>query len=169
MGVDMASFVEVKEKGTWTLFQERLFKRNQYEIDISAGAEIQPFRSRNYAFFGWLADIRNYSAVAPLDKPRGLPKNLSAALLDKYNGRAYELSFTNFSLTELLGVDYDNIVEDRRAMIDGNGAATIEAGKGEMMPLKDFLGEDIMESLEILKSRFSGYNLDDVRVIFVFC
>ncbi len=169
MGVDMASFVEVKEKGKWTLFQEYLFKRDQYEMDISAGAEIQPFRNRNYAFFGWLADITNYSAIAPLDKPRGLPKNLSTELLDKYSERAYELSYTYFTLTELLEVDYDNIVEDRRAMIDGNGAATIEAGKGKKMLLKDFLGEDIMESLEILKNRFSGCNLNDVRIIFVFC
>lgn len=168
MGVDMSSYVEVREKGAWTLLQEHLFKRNEYEKDDDASIEMQPFRNRNYAFFGWLAGIRNYSAVVPLDTPRGLPNNLSAELFDKYDYRSYELSFTHFTLAELLSIDYDSIVEDRRAMIDGNGAATVEAGKGEMMPLKDFLSESVMEPLEILKNRFSGHNLDDVRVIFVF-
>lgn len=169
MGVDMTSFIEVKEKGAWTLFQEHLFKRSEYEEDDNASIELHPFRNRNYSFFGWLADIRNYSAVAPLDKPRGLPKNLSTALMDKYEDRAYELSFTHFTLAELLSIDYDSIVEDRRAMIDGDGGATVDAGKGEMMPLKDFLSESVMEPLEIMKNRFSEYSLDDVRVIFVFC
>lgn len=168
MGVDMSSYVEVKEKGAWTLFQERLFKRDEYEAEQDAEIEAQPFRCRNYAFFGWLSGIRNYSAVVPLDEPRGLPKNLSAELLDKYDGRAHELSFTYFTLAELLNIDYDSIVEDRRAMIDGNGAATVDAGQGEMMPLRDFLSDSVMEPLEIMKNRFSEYNPDDVRVIFVF-
>lgn len=169
MGVDITSYIEVKEKGEWVLFREPLFKKGKNEQFDSLSTEKSPFINRNYSFFGWLADIKNYSAVTPLDEPRGLPKDLSPELMGEYEVHcAYLKTFTYFTLAELFSVDYDSIVEDRRALIDGNGGCTAEAGEGKMMTLRDFLGKDVMRRLKIMKKRFSGYNLDDVRVIFEF-
>lgn len=35
------------------------------------------YNDRNYSLFAALADVRNYDNITPLDKPRGLPKDVS--------------------------------------------------------------------------------------------
>lgn len=52
MGTDIHTWVQVKENAGW------------------ADAGLVVFGDRNYALFGWLADIRNYSGVIPISEPR---------------------------------------------------------------------------------------------------
>lgn len=68
MGCDIHSHVESQnENGSW----ERVIWEQQEEFDAG------PFDWRSYGLFGFLADVRNYSAVPPLADQRGLPEDVS--------------------------------------------------------------------------------------------
>ena len=51
----------------------------------------------------------------------------------------------------MLNYDYDQIVEDRRCTINGNGGSTCEVGMGKFQTLREFLGEGYFEELERAK------------------
>jgi hypothetical protein len=57
MGADIHTFVEVKSKGKWILFD-------------------QPNVDRNYALFGRMAGVRD-EEQKPIVDPKGLPKDMS--------------------------------------------------------------------------------------------
>lgn len=108
----------------------------------------------NYALFGWLANVRNYSAVIPLDVPRGLPSDFA------YDGTCYdrvgEHDFSWFTIDELLAVNFDQIVENRRTTginSDGfrDGSMTSAPGDGRLMPLREFLGTSFLDDLKRAK------------------
>lgn len=42
------------------------------------GLDVEAFEEQNYRFFGWLADVCNYSGVTPLAADRGFPTDASA-------------------------------------------------------------------------------------------
>jgi len=46
-------------------------------------ADIRPFNWRNYGLFGWLADVRNYSAIKPIADGRGVPEDASATVHER--------------------------------------------------------------------------------------
>lgn len=124
------------------------------------------FHWRNYGVFGWLADVRNYSGLTPLSQPRGLPADLDATE-DEMTDDLNLHSVSWLSLHELLSVDYDQIIEDRRctgmnARGYMDGGMTCEPGKGEKMPLREFLGVNYFESLELLKAAGAD------RIVFAF-
>ena len=100
--------------------------------------DLHPFEDgRSYALFGWLAGVRNYSAVTPLSKPRGLPPDTVAPremFEDYYHSASY------VTLDELLRFDYSQMMEDRRVTINGNGGCTAEPGGGVRMTYAVFLG-----------------------------
>ncbi len=58
MGCDIHAFYEIKVDDEWIGYGEADF-------------------GQNYYFFARLADVRNYEAIAPIDKPRGLPNDVS--------------------------------------------------------------------------------------------
>lgn len=119
---------------------------------------VTPFKGHcSYGLFGFLAGVRNYSAVTPISQPRGLPEGVDPPSED-YDGPLDEwLGEHDYSwllLSELLGVNYDQIVEDRRfsGVIDGmiSGAHTVPAGNGVRMTLRAFLGEGYFAELDRL-------------------
>jgi len=131
-------------------------------------AGVEPFQYRNYGLFGFLADVRNYSHVTPLDKPRGLPSELSLDTkwgADKWEGDGHSYSW--FSLSELLTHDYDKVFWDRRITRGNDGAALAKEGEGENVTLRKFLGEDYFRSLQIMLAAGDG-DANKVRVIFWF-
>lgn len=136
MGCDIHSTAEKKINGKWTLIEG-----------------LEPFDWRSYGMYGFLADVRNYSAVPPLSHPRGIPDDAVHANDPwKYGDHSYSW----LSVEELTTFDYDEPVEDRRYMgMDPrgfmNGALTAEPGKGEMTTWREFLGESFFEDLESLK------------------
>jgi hypothetical protein len=134
MGCDIHSIAEKRVNGKW----EQL--------------PFAPFDWRGYGMFGFLADVRNYSAVPPISKPRGLPDDFTREEDDDLGDH----SFSWLSVEELLAFDYDAVVEDRRyTRQEGpnyfNGGATAEPGQGKMMTWREFLGEGFFGDLEKLK------------------
>jgi hypothetical protein len=122
-----------------------------------------PLDNRAYAIFGFLADVRNYSEVTPISEPRGWPTDFRYSRDDKlveskdwysddddYMFDEYH-SQTWLSIAELLSYDYDQIIEDRRVTIDGNGGCTCDPGAGKMESLKEFLGAGFFNDLETLR------------------
>lgn len=132
MGADIVIFAERREGGHWV----RVLGREQFD-------------SRSYAIFGWLAGVRNYSAVGPLTPPRGLPSDLSPEVADaaaQFRDEAHGHGW--LSVAELQAVNYEQAVEDRR----GKNGTTLPAGEGRRVTLREFLGPCFFEYLNALKS-----------------
>jgi hypothetical protein len=146
MGCDIHSFVEIKKEGKWQRSFDKVFKGWNDEL-ISA-----PFDWRSYGMFAFLANVRNYSHVPPLSKPKGLPED--SEWLNSPHEYAYEVNpmsgevipyterETNrrhiseydyhrhsfLTLKELTDFDYSQTFEDRRTsrttIIAGGGTVT---------------------------------------------
>lgn len=102
---------------------------------------LKPFDWRQYGMFGFLADVRNYSAIPPISPARGLP--------DDADKRGYlgDHSYSWLSVSELSSFDYDRPIEDRRVMRNGNGGTTAEPGGGRMTTYREFLGKAFFDDL----------------------
>jgi hypothetical protein len=143
MGADIHSHVELKdESGIWRVAE--------WESDDKWAAG--PFDWRSYSLFGWLADVRNYSAVTPLDQPRGLPDDVNTGLRTEFDDFGDGHSASWFTVDELLAFDYDQQFEDRRVTRNGNGGVTAEPGEGEMTTYREFLGPAFFVDLDRLRA-----------------
>lgn len=147
------------------MFPADEFERRYFNTDFMS----QPFRIRNYGLFGFLAGVRNYSAIPPLSAPRGLPADMSDDLRHEYDEEGHSASW--LSLDELLKFDYSQPVEDRRytkqiGPNSWNGGATAAPGQGEMTTYKEFLPEQYFQSLDVLKGLVSDPR--DARIVFWF-
>ena len=142
MGCDIHSYAEKRNAdGKWEIVPK-----------------LNPFNSQSYETFGFLAGVRNYSAITPIAQPRGLPDDLSAGVSAEYDiwdGDAHTMSWLN--VDELAAFDYDAICEDRRATRQVvpnfyHGGCTCEAGEGKTQTYREFLGhwflDDIQELLD---------------------
>lgn len=136
MGCDIHTYVEtLSADGTWSLRGQELFTWRQYGV------------------FGWLADVRNYSAVPPLAQPRGLPPDVSgdvAAEWEEWVPDGHTPSW--FTAGELLAFDYDATFEDRRVVRGSDHGATAEPGGGTVTTYRDFLGPHWFSDLEYLRA-----------------
>lgn len=142
MGCDIHSHAERRgADGTWKLVQG-----------------VHPFSDRSYEIFGFLAGVRNYSAVTPIVQPRGFPKDACTQVVREFKsweGDAHTPSW--ITLQELLGYDYEQTMEDRRCtrQLGPNhftGAATCAPGEGEKQTVRQFLGPAFFQDLAKLQS-----------------
>lgn len=135
MGCDIHSYAEKRNSdGNWEMI-----------------AGLNPFSSRSYGTFGFLADVRNYSALKPIAERRGLPSEISAGVAENYevwDGAAHSASW--LSVRELSDFDYDAICEDRRCIRGSNGGATCELGEGEQQTYREFLGHQFLDDVQEL-------------------
>ena len=163
MGCDLHSHVEVKTaQGGWREVP-RLIEWGQYD-------ETGPFQHRTYGVFGFLAGVRNYSAVKPICEPRGFPDDASEDVRADYYGWGGAHTPSWLLVSELLAVDYGSKVNDRRvtrqvAPRSFDGGCTGSPEEGEIKTLRDFLGVGFMADLDrlaVLESE--GIN----RVVFWF-
>lgn len=112
-----------------------------------------PFDWRSYGMFGFLAGVRNYSAVPPISEPRGIPDDYDRGRIDEFDGCSLgDHSFSWLTVAELLAFNYDQPMEDRRVarQIGPNmwsGGETAEPGGGEMTTYRKFLGEAFFHDL----------------------
>jgi hypothetical protein len=118
---------------------------------------LEPFGDRSYGTFGWLADVRNYSAIPPIAEQRGFPGDASPEVAEDYDawgGDAHSPSW--LTVAELLSFDYEAVCEDRRTtkQLGPNfwtGAATCEEGEGARQTYREFLGARFFEDLRALQ------------------
>lgn len=103
---------------------------------------LEPFENRSYGTFGFLADVRNYSAVPPIAPRKGFPDDASAAVKEEYESWGMDAHSASWlSLQELLAFNYDAEMEDRR-----------EPGQGKKQTFREFLGPYFFEDIEKLKA-----------------
>lgn len=141
MGCDIHTYCERKNaKGEW---------------EYVAG--VTPFDWRSYGVFGWLAGVRNYSAITPISDQRGMPEDVSEDVLGEYERWGDDAHSASWlSLNELLSVDYSKEIEDRRYSdrIGENawsGGLTADPGEGIKMTLREFLHEGYFEDLDQMR------------------
>lgn len=169
MGCDIDAWVEAKRGGRWTK-SGPVFPLSEWETKYYAdrpGYRRHIWDERNYAMFGVLADVRNYSAVPPLDEPRGWPEDSPADRDDEY-WDCHSASY--YTLKELLDFDWSTPCEDRRVTVGGDGGCTCPPGAGQMTTYAEHCGERFMGDLKLLAewARAEGLPPEDVRVVFAF-
>ncbi len=112
---------------------------------------VVPFDWRCYGMYGFLAGVRNYSAVPPIAMPRGLPGDVSREVHEALD-MDYSIHSTSWlTISELVAFDYSAEMEDRRVTRGNNGACTCDPGEGERMTFREFLGGSFFKDLERLK------------------
>lgn len=120
---------------------------------------LHPFSAwPSYRLFGFLANVRNYSAVEPISRPRGLPPGIelpSSGFDGPDEDWLGEDDHSWLLLSELQAIDFDRIVEDRRTtgIVNGlrRGNLTAPVGEGVKMTLREFLGVEFFEELDRLE------------------
>lgn len=141
MGCDIHAHAEKREDGKWV------------RMTILPEA----FDNRSYGVFGFIADVRNYSAVPPIAAPRGFPDDASGHVREDYKGWGGDAHTPSWlTLDELLSFDYSKPMENRRytqqvAPNAFNGGATAEPGAGKMTTFREFLGPWFEQGLQELK------------------
>lgn len=74
MGCYIRTFVEVRERGKWNIFEEDHFTLSEYDrVRLKKDKGESPFDCQDYDMFGFLADVRNRANCFPISKPKGLP------------------------------------------------------------------------------------------------
>lgn len=145
MGCDIHVHAERKEGDRWVHVEVPLLDCGHYKDEIFGG--------RQYGKFGFMAGVRNYSAITPLSEPRGVPDDASDETRSDYESWDMDAHSASWlSLQEMEAVNYEQSVEDRRCMRNGNGGSTCDPGEGEQMTLRQFLEtSDYFESLKAAK------------------
>ena len=156
MGCDIHPVIEVRKDGKWTIYTA--LRDTEYDKYREAGeklpVETKLFNHRNYAFFSWLCDVRNYSDVKPMFPNRGYPRDASEEAKDYYErwaGNAHSPGW--ITLKELLDVDFEQLVEDRRytrqvAPNFFSGGATCKPGEGQQKTLRNLIGEWVLKDIQ---------------------
>lgn len=158
MGCDIHMHAEKRVDGKWVK-AERVIPKNKYG---------DPLENRSYGYFGWLADVRNYSEIPPIAQPRGVPDDMAPetkASFESWDSDAHSASW--LTVDEILAVDFEQIIEDRRVTRQTgpnswSGGCTAEPGEGKKETLREFLGEYTINAL--LKLRDEGVE----RIVFWF-
>lgn len=122
------------------LFAEKRVSFRKWET-VDAG---EALRHRSYSVFAFLAGVRNYSAIIPISKPRGLPMNVGREIANEHESLGIDAHTASWlPIKKLLDFDYSAICEDRRMH-----GMTLE--KGVFQSYRDFLGEWFFKDLEQL-------------------
>lgn len=98
------------------------------------------YSNRNYALFGWLANVRNYAGIPNIGEFGGVK-------LDPHFKDEYLIDACSVVPCRILRTfDYDQSVENRRVTVQTgprswNGGATCKPGDGEMTTYRDLFDE----------------------------
>lgn len=147
MGCDIHSVAERRADGKWEAIKG-----------------FAPFDWRSYGMFGFLANVRNYSAIPCISEPRGLPDD--SPFSEDHSDCDYH-SGSWLSVDELSAFDYEQEIEDRRVTRQvapnmWSGAVTAEPGEGAKTTFREFLGEGFFDDLQKLK------DIGAERIVFCF-
>lgn len=126
----------------------------------------EPFGDRNYSAFGFLAGVRNYSAVPSIAEPRGIPEDVSTSVAASFEDWGVDAHTPSWlTARELAEFDYEQSMNDRRITRNGNGGFTGTPDEGTVMTYREFLGAGFIDDVETLGALGEG---DRVRVVFWF-
>ena len=171
MGVDIHSLVEVKTNGKWVIVKHAIFD------DYGDIETAEFFEKRNYAVFGFLADVRNYSCCQPICEPKGFPDDseyLNSSIYGSdrniINDLQEDSSYHSrgwLTLKELLDFDYEQKFWNKRPVFPNqwNNQFLVNEGEGQPITYRKHLGEGFFKDIEVLKTLG---NPEDVRIIFWF-
>lgn len=125
MGTDIHLYIETLQNGEWKhLNWEKQYETGEYysdgtpRLDYRQIFESPLWVSRNYNLFSVLADVRNGTGFAgvptsngfrPIDKPRGLPSDVSVEIGSQYS-EDWAHDATWLMLREVVEYDYDQTV-----------------------------------------------------------
>jgi hypothetical protein len=138
MGVSVIAFSERFEGGRWVLHE----------------SGVMNWHVSNYSAF--LAGVRNYSAVTPIAKPRGIPSDACREVMDEFRAEGKDAVVPSWlSIAELEAFDYGQSFEDRRVAgraLAGymDHAVTCAPGEGTITTFRAFLGPEFFEELDRL-------------------
>ncbi len=106
---------------------ERKTKDGKYiRVELDDPRNVIP---QSYSVYGWLANVRNYSAVTPIiPERRGIPKDTCPHVIEEHYNNQYAECASYLMVEELLYFDYTQYCEDRRCTINGNGHCTCAPG-----------------------------------------
>lgn len=147
MGCDIHTAVQVRKNGIWE------------DVDLRV------FDGRHYGLFAFLANVRNYSAITPLDDPRGVPDDFDSEAYREWGCDAHSASW--FSGAELGAIDFNQVIEDRRVTRQTapncfDGSCTCSPGNGNQMRLYEFLGAKYVNDIQAIAA------IGDSRLVFWF-
>lgn len=171
MGCDIHAYAEYRDQdGDWRKVGDVFPVEDWYREHFGKDKSDAAFDWRHYGMYGFLADVRNYSAVPSLASPRGLPDDVSAevrAEADDWGVDGHSHSW--FSVKELTAFDYDQPIEDRRVTREispgyRDGGCTAEPGGGEVTTWRQFLPSIYFRDLDLL----AAIEAPEVRVVFWF-
>lgn len=162
MGCDIHSIVQVKDSdGKWNTVYKLFPQPYIYSPkDDRLGSE--PFDTRHYGMFGFLADVRNYSNVPCIRERRGLPEDIKYSLFEDSSGYVWydvdkyylgDHSFSWLLLSELINFDYNETFCDATENF-------AEVSFKEFLPNRYFRDIEIMKKLDP--------NPDNIRVVLGF-
>lgn len=132
---------------------------------------VHPFGWRSYSVFAFLAGVKNYSAIIPIDAPRGFPKDCSPEIQRERAEFGYAYADSWLTVAELVDFDYSRSFEDRRVVRQisphtYDHGATCEPGRGRITTFKEFLGPLFFEELDRLNGNACFQKPD--RIVFWF-
>lgn len=167
MSTYITSFAEVKRNGIWKkvgrIFPDRFFR----EVKLTD----HPFGNQNYAAFGFLANVRNYSRCDTINSHYGIPEDASPEIKLSYQAsEEYSYSERHCYLADLIAFDYEQEFENKREIQEEDPSEfpydqPANEPKGKIMTYREHLGDEILEHIEILKELGDP---EDVRVIYWF-
>lgn len=173
MGCDIHSFAEKRndKNSKWVKVKDHFllddFDRDWYKKEKGDS----PFENRNYSWFAFLADVRNYDHCEPIKQPCGIPSDCDVEIMKDYEDYGEDAhSASHLTLKELLDFDYEVIFWNRRItkQLSSNsftGAGLAQDGEGKMLTYRENLGTDFFKIIEELKLLGEPEN---VRVVFWF-
>lgn len=138
MGADIHSIAEVRKDGKWLPIESDGRISTWGTFFSKESKFLNPFDNRDYAVFGFLADVRNYSHCQPICECKGLPDD--SEYLNSISPYAYDInpmngepipeneretikrdimeqdyhSYSWLTLKELMDFDYEKTFWDRR-------------------------------------------------------
>jgi len=125
-------------------------------VHVPLPADDLRLENRVYAWFEFLADVRNYGAIPPISEPRGIPEDAAPETREAHERWGVDAHSASWlSLNELVHFDYDRNTEDRRVtrrLPSGvlDGGCTCDPGEGQRMTFRDYLGPDFFTALRQL-------------------
>ncbi len=159
MGTDMHTFAEVRQPdGAWHPVTDRVFPGDwDDDVDRYVTFTAHPFEGpRDRIMFDLFADPGDSIDAPVVDRPRGLPRDVSPPVRDAHGPDLDQISPWGYAgwhgaswllLAELLAVDYSAVVSSETF---GSGS------------LRDALGEWYFDTVDVLESLGSP---DAVRIV----